>query len=110
MLVPNLRVLNLNYNFLEDIQALEGLTRLRKLSIIGSRVQGTRALIRVVQRMPEAEMFDFRQVWRLCGDSCRLTGVQNESMHTWVVSSTVSERFGRCIVSMRGTGAVARIG
>ncbi|KAF8349237.1 hypothetical protein F5887DRAFT_945111 [Amanita rubescens] len=74
MLVPNLRVLNLNYNFLEDIRALEGLTRLRKLSIIGSRVQGTRALIRVVQRMPEAEMFDFRQVWRLCGDSCRLTG------------------------------------
>ena len=62
MLVPNLRVLNLNYNFLEDIRALEGLTRLRKLSIIGSRVQGTRALIRVVQRMPEAEMLDFRRV------------------------------------------------
>jgi len=110
MLVPNLRVLNLNYNFLEDIRALEGLTRLRKLSIIGSRVQGTRALIRVVQRMPEAEMLDFRQVWRLCGDSCRLTGVQNESMHAWLVSSAVGERFGRCTISVRGTGAVARTG
>jgi Leucine-rich repeat (LRR) protein len=67
-LVPNLRVLNLNYNFLEDVGPLEGLTRLRKLSLIGSRVRGTKALIRMVQRMPDAEVLDFRQVRRLCGD------------------------------------------
>ncbi|KAM6494119.1 hypothetical protein JOM56_010480 [Amanita muscaria] len=60
LLVPNLRVLNLNYNFLEDVRALEGLTRLKKLSIIGSRLKRTKALIRLLQRMPEVEMLDFR--------------------------------------------------
>jgi len=59
-LVPNLRVLNLNYNFLEDARPLEGLTRLRKLTIIGSRFKATKSLIRLLQRMPEVEMLDFR--------------------------------------------------
>lgn len=59
-LVPNLRVLNLNYNFLEDVTALEGLTRMKKLSMIGSRLRGTKPLIRVLQRMPEVEMVDVR--------------------------------------------------
>lgn len=58
--VPNLRVLNLNYNFLEDIGPLSGLTRVRKLTIIGSRLKGTKALIRVLQRMVDVEMVDFR--------------------------------------------------
>ncbi|KAK2459660.1 hypothetical protein APHAL10511_008305 [Amanita phalloides] len=60
LLVPNLRVLNLNYNFLEDVRALEGLTRLRKLTIVGSRLKGTKGVIRLVQRMREAEELDFR--------------------------------------------------
>ncbi|KAG6903283.1 hypothetical protein C0995_000178 [Termitomyces sp. Mi166 len=59
-LVPNLRALNLNYNFLEDVGALEGLTRLKKLSVIGSRLKSTKPLIRLVQQMPEVEMVDFR--------------------------------------------------
>ncbi|RDB17895.1 Septation initiation network scaffold protein cdc11 [Hypsizygus marmoreus] len=59
-LVPNLRVLNLNYNFLEDARPLEGLTRLRKLTMIGSRLKGTKPLIRLLQRMPDVEMLDFR--------------------------------------------------
>ncbi|KAG6909261.1 hypothetical protein DXG01_001323 [Tephrocybe rancida] len=59
-LVPNLRALNLNYNFLEDVRPLEGLTRLRKLTIIGSRLKSTKPLIRVLQRMPDVEMLDFR--------------------------------------------------
>lgn len=59
-LVPNVRVLNLNYNFLEDVGPLEGLRRMKKLSIIGSRVKGTKGLIRMVQRMGEIEMVDFR--------------------------------------------------
>lgn len=58
--VPNLRVLNLNYNFLEDIGPLSGLTRVRKLTIIGSRLKGIKALIRVLQRMVDVEMVDFR--------------------------------------------------
>jgi protein NUD1 len=61
-LVPNVRVLNLNYNFLKDVQPLEGLARLRKLTIIGSRLAGTKALIRCVKGMPDVEMLDFRYV------------------------------------------------
>lgn len=57
---PNLRVLNLNYNFLEDVKPLEGLVRLQKLSIIGSRLKSTKPLIRLLQRMADVEMLDFR--------------------------------------------------
>jgi Leucine-rich repeat (LRR) protein len=64
-LVPNLRVLNLNYNFLEDVRPLQGLTRLQKLTIIGSRLKNTKPLIRLLQQMPDAEMLDFRCVWVL---------------------------------------------
>jgi len=59
-LIPNVRVLNLNYNFLEDVKPLEGLSRIKKLTIIGSRVKGTKGLIRMAQGMPEVEMVDFR--------------------------------------------------
>jgi len=59
-LVPNLRVLNLNYNFLEELEALGGLTRLKKLTVIGSRVKSTKAVIRLVERLPEMEMLDCR--------------------------------------------------
>ncbi|KAJ3998798.1 hypothetical protein F5050DRAFT_1566398 [Lentinula boryana] len=63
LMIPNVRVLNLNYNFLEDARPLEGLTRLQKLTMIGSRLKGTKALIRLLQRMPEVEMLDFRYEW-----------------------------------------------
>lgn len=65
-LTPNLRVLNLNYNFLNDALPLEGLTRLRKLTMIGSRLKGTKPLIRILQRMPDVEMLDFRWELRPC--------------------------------------------
>jgi len=61
-LLPNLRVLNLNYNFLEDIRPLGGLTRLQKLTMIGSRLKSTKPLIRLLAGMPDAEMLDFRYV------------------------------------------------
>ncbi|KAG5341129.1 hypothetical protein C0989_011352 [Termitomyces sp. Mn162] len=54
-LVPNLRALNLNYNFVEEVGGLEGLGRLRKLSMIGSRVRSVRGRIRAVQQMPDVE-------------------------------------------------------
>ena len=64
-MVPNVRVLNLNYNFLEDPGPLEGLSRLRKLTIIGSRIKGAKQLIRIVRGMKDVEMIDFRCVPRL---------------------------------------------
>jgi hypothetical protein len=62
-LVPNLRALNLNYNFLTDVSPLEGLVRLRKLTIIGSRLAGTKGVIKVLQKMPEMELVDFRYAY-----------------------------------------------
>ena len=59
-LIPNVRVLNLNYNFLTDARALDGLGRLRKLTVVGSRLEGSKSLVRVVRGMPELEMVDFR--------------------------------------------------
>ncbi|KAG7088634.1 hypothetical protein E1B28_012606 [Marasmius oreades] len=59
-LIPNVRVLNLNYNFLEDVRPLEGLTRMAKLTVIGSRLKGTKAIIKILQQMPEVEMLDLR--------------------------------------------------
>ena len=60
--LPNIRVLNLNYNFLEDISSLGVLPRLRKLTLIGSRLSKTKPLIGVAQNMPNLEMLDFRYV------------------------------------------------
>lgn len=62
LLAPNLRVLNLNYNFINDVQPLEGLTRLKKLTLIGSRLAGTKPLLRVLERMGDVEMLDVRYV------------------------------------------------
>ncbi|KAJ1303513.1 hypothetical protein OPQ81_011698 [Rhizoctonia solani] len=59
-LVPNLRALNLNYNFLSDARPLGGLMRLRKLTVIGSRLKATKPLLRSLQTMKELEMLDFR--------------------------------------------------
>lgn len=59
-LLPNLRVLNLNYNFLEDVRELEGLKRLQKLTIIGSRLKNSKPLIRLAGQLAEAELLDFR--------------------------------------------------
>lgn len=61
-LTPNLRVLNLNYNFLEDVRPLQGLTRLRKLTIIGSRVKSMRDFVKILRGMLDVEMLDFRYV------------------------------------------------
>lgn len=59
-LIPNVRVLNLNYNFIGEMGGLEELKRLKKLSMIGSRLRGTRGIIRALKRMEEVEMVDFR--------------------------------------------------
>jgi Leucine-rich repeat (LRR) protein len=59
-LIPNVRVVNLNYNRLEDIEELGGLSRLRKLSVIGSRLGSVRGLVGTVAGMGELEVLDCR--------------------------------------------------
>ena len=64
-MLPNLRALNLNYNFLADVaKPLVGLTRLRKLTIVGSRLKASKSVVRMLQRMPEMEQFDARYAIR----------------------------------------------
>lgn len=60
VLIPNVRTLNLNFNFISDVQPLQGLARLRKLSLVGSHMQGTKSLIKAVRKMTELELVDFR--------------------------------------------------
>ncbi|KAL1663424.1 L domain-like protein [Schizophyllum commune] len=61
-LFPNVRVLNLNYNFLADPEAakLRGLVRLRRLSMVGGRVGDAKVLVGIVSGMHEVESVDFR--------------------------------------------------
>lgn len=63
-LMPNIRALNLNYNFLETdeiARGLAGLSRLRKLTIVGNRMTGTKALVKMLSAMGQnIEMLDFR--------------------------------------------------
>lgn len=60
-MTPNLRALNLNYNFLSDIaKPLTGLTRLRKLTVVGSRLKGSKPVLKMLHKMPEMELVDMR--------------------------------------------------
>ncbi|ORY73857.1 hypothetical protein BCR35DRAFT_293569 [Leucosporidium creatinivorum] len=58
--VPNVRVLNLNFNFLEDLAPLEGLTRLSKLTVVGARLTKCRPVASVLSSMTELEELDLR--------------------------------------------------
>lgn len=60
VLIPNVRTLNLNFNFISDVEPLQGLARIRKLSLLGSHVQGAKSLIKAVRKMTELESVDFR--------------------------------------------------
>lgn len=36
--MPSLEVLNVNYNFMEDLTGLKGMRKLRKISVVGNRL------------------------------------------------------------------------
>ncbi|KAL5501530.1 NUD1 [Sanghuangporus vaninii] len=63
-LLPNIRALNLNYNFLESdeiARSLAGLKRLRKVTIVGNRMTGTKVLMKMLSVMgQDIEMLDLR--------------------------------------------------
>lgn len=62
-LVPNVRVLNLNFNFVADLEPLAGLTRLRKLTLLGARLTKCRPVVEVLRTMTELESVDLRCVF-----------------------------------------------
>ncbi|GAA5940524.1 uncharacterized protein JCM15063_002361 [Sporobolomyces koalae] len=59
-LVPNVRSLNLNFNFLDSLEPLTGLSRLGKLSVVGARLSKVRPVVRVLASLPELESLDLR--------------------------------------------------
>ena len=59
-LVPNVRVLNLNYNFIADVTPLNGLVRLKRLTLVGSRLKGTKSFLKALRNMPDIKMIDIR--------------------------------------------------
>lgn len=66
--LPNLRILNMNYNFFEDLSGLEGLQGLRKLMMIGCRLGEERSssVMRSVRQIGTLEEIDLRYALRLC--------------------------------------------
>jgi len=59
-LIPNVRVLNLNYNALSDLRPLAGLNRLVKLSCAGNRISNVRKLGQALERCRGVKWVDFR--------------------------------------------------
>lgn len=62
--LPNLRILNANYNFLEDLSGLEGIQGLRKLMMIGCRLGEERSssVMRSIRAIGTLEEIDLRYV------------------------------------------------
>ncbi|KAJ9116425.1 hypothetical protein QFC22_004867 [Naganishia vaughanmartiniae] len=60
--VPNLRILNMNYNFIENLSGIEGLQGLRKLMMIGCRLGEERSssVLRSVRQIGTLEEIDLR--------------------------------------------------
>jgi Leucine-rich repeat (LRR) protein len=57
---PNLRVINVNYNFIETLDDLAGLTRLRKLMAVGCRLGARGNAVRGLQGLDGLEELDLR--------------------------------------------------
>lgn len=62
--VPNLRILNASYNFLEDLSGLEGIQGLRKLMMVGCRLGEERSssVMRSIRNIGTLEEIDLRYV------------------------------------------------
>jgi hypothetical protein len=60
--MPNLKILNVNYNFLDNLDALKGLKGLRKLTVIGNRLGGSGAtgVVKGVKGLIGLEEVDLR--------------------------------------------------
>ncbi|KAI1317749.1 hypothetical protein EDD11_007923 [Mortierella claussenii] len=59
-LFPNLRGLNLSYNELDSISALDGLHRLRRLIFVGNNLKSSSEVLPLVSRMRSLVTLDFR--------------------------------------------------
>lgn len=74
-LVPDLEILNLNYNFLPDFNGLKGLPGLRKLSVVGNRLGGggSKGVAAGLVGLTGLEELDLRFVLRIADPRVELT-------------------------------------
>jgi len=58
---PNLEILNVNYNFLQNLDGIQDLVRLRKLSCVGAKLgEGSRGVMRGLKGLSSLEEVDLR--------------------------------------------------
>jgi hypothetical protein len=58
--IPNARVVNLNFNGLKDLRPLQGIVRLRKLTVVGNRLTRLRKTASVVAMFSSIAKVDLR--------------------------------------------------
>jgi len=60
--MPNIKILNINYNFLDNLDALSGLRGLRKLTVVGNRLggSGSTGVVHGLKGMTTLEEVDLR--------------------------------------------------
>ncbi|KAK6335412.1 hypothetical protein TWF696_002190 [Orbilia brochopaga] len=59
-LMSNVRILNLNNNAISDIKPLSGITRLKKLYLVGNRISNLQKLSNVLRFLPSLSELDLR--------------------------------------------------
>ncbi|RPA85097.1 hypothetical protein BJ508DRAFT_412236 [Ascobolus immersus RN42] len=59
-LMCNVRFVNLNYNAIQDIRALYGMVRLKKLLLAGNRIKSMKKIAAVLKYFPHLSTVDFR--------------------------------------------------
>ena len=58
--MPNCRVLVLDQNFLAELSPLNGMSRLKRLSVVGARLEKVKGVMQTVASLPELETLDLR--------------------------------------------------
>lgn len=54
--MSSLEVLNVNYNFLEDLAGLKGMRNLRKVSVVGNRLEGGDRGLKGLESLEEVDL------------------------------------------------------
>lgn len=59
-LAPNLRALNLDHNLISTLPPLQGMHRLKRLSVVGCRIKKSKSIIKAVHGLRELQVIDTR--------------------------------------------------
>ena len=63
IVLPNLKVLNLNYNYFTSLEGLSNMVNLRKLTVVGCRLGGReKGIVKCLKGLVRLEELDLRYV------------------------------------------------